>query len=38
MPEEFMHGTIDVLATPQINNYMGSDRVQLNITDLRMSY
>ncbi len=37
-PEEFMHGTIDVLATPQINNYMNTDRVQLNICDIRLSY
>lgn len=37
-PEEFARGTIDVLATPQLNNYLNTDRVQLNITDIRPSY
>ena len=37
-PEEFSAGTLDVLATPQLNNYMDSERVQLNISDIRSSY
>jgi len=37
-PEEFMHGTVDVLATPQLNNYMNTERIQLNICDVRLSY
>ncbi len=38
LPEEFSRGAIDVLATPQINNYMNTDRVQLNISDIRPAY
>ena len=30
--------SVDVLATPQLNNYMNTDRVQLNICDVRLSY
>jgi len=37
-PEEFSGGPFDVLATPQLNNYMDSERVQLNICEIRSAY
>ena len=38
LPQEFTGKMLDVLATPQLNNYYSVNRPQLNIIDVQNSY
>ena len=38
LPDDFSNEEIDILASPQLNNYYNVNRPQLNILDFRTCY